>query len=289
LSEVLRLCMRLGKQLGNDELIKWARSEATGYDGWDSLPDYRVLSTNVKGTFFGPFGTGLKNVGIPQAVVEKEHRENLFKAHMTEPVGELERLAKNESSLRADWSADAVAYYQQKEIYENGLALAAAWRQLTPYAIAGILETVRTRVLDFVLRIEGELNVNSAANEVPEEIDRPAPQKVDQIVHNIFYGASNVSVGNSGTVHQTTVNVQPGDLEGLKKYLKGLGLTNKLIEELDDALQKDQSAESQPGPSTQNWLGKVMVQIGRGTLSIASNAAGSLVADAVMRFLGIRQ
>ena len=113
LSEILRLCMRLGKQLENEELVKWARSEATGYDEWKSLPDYRVLDTEVRGDFYGPFGSGLKNAGIPTAVIDKEHRDNLFKAHMMQPVAELEKLANAQNdngTLRSSWSADAVAY-----------------------------------------------------------------------------------------------------------------------------------------------------------------------------------
>lgn len=287
LGELLRLCMRLGKQLGNNDLIKWARSEAVGYDDWSSLPDYRVLNTQVKGDFFGPFGSGLKNASIPEAVVDKEHRENLFNAHMTQPVGELERLANADNkhgTLKSNWSGDAIAYYQQKEIYTNGLALANAWRELTQYAISGILETIRTRVLDFVLRIEEELNINSASSEPPEEISRPEQKKVDQIVHNTFYGASNVSVANSGTVNQTTINVQAGDLESLKSFLKSAGITDELIEELDKALSADIKSDSQPGPAAQNWLGKIMLQIGKGTLALSGNVTGSIIANALMRF-----
>lgn len=290
LSEILRLCMRLGKQLENEEFVKWARSEATGYADWKALPDYRVLDTQVRGDFYGPFGSGVKNAGIPTGVVDREHRDNLFKAHMTQSVAELEKLASannEDGTLRSSWSADAVAYYQQKEIYSNGLALASAWRVLTQYAVSGILETIRTRVLDFVLQIEGELGVNSAAKEKPIEIDKPESNAIDRIVYTTFYGAQNVAIGNVGPVTQSVINVQPGNLESLKSFLRDAGLTEELIIDLDMALEKDLGAKSQPGPATQSWLGKVMLQIGKGGLSLASNVSGSVIAEALMKFFGI--
>ncbi len=158
LSDVLRLCMRLGRLLDNKELSDWAKAEAGGYDNADSVPSYRIFDTNVRGTFLGPMGSGLKNAHIPKAVIEKEHRDNLFMVYMTQPVGELERLTSRSSdsdsnALTISWPADAIMYYQQKEIYQ-GLALSSAWQTMTTTVIAGVLEVIRTRILEFVLAIE---------------------------------------------------------------------------------------------------------------------------------------
>lgn len=292
LGNLLRLCMRLGKQLDNSELIEWARSETTGYENEHTLPDYRVLDTEVMGNFHGPFGSGIRNTGIPMHLTEKQHHDRLFKAHMMQPVAELEALANasNDSgTLKSNWSADTVAYYQQKEFYTNNMVLSAAWRVLTQYSLEGILDTIRTRVLDFVLQIEMELGVNSALPATQQEVEAPNSGKLTQIVANTIYGGNiNLAVGNSGTTHQTSMNVQAGDLSSLKEYLKGLGLEDEAIGDLDRALELDAAESSQPGPATQGWLGRVMIMLGRGTLSVGSNAVGSLIAEAVMRFLGIK-
>lgn len=290
LGEVLRLCMRLGNLLGNDELVTWAKSEAMGYDDNQSLPDYRVFKTEVHADFHGPFGSGIKNTIIPQSFIEKKHRDVLCTSYMTQPVAELEHLAtapNDGGTLRANWSGDAVAYYQQKELYSNGMVLAAAWRTLTQSSVAGVLETIRTRVLDFVLQIEGELGISSTSATTKGEIEKPATKKVEQIVYATIYGAGNVSVGNSGNLTQNIVNVQAGDLESLKAFLGDAGIPEPLIEELSEALDNDANADQQPGSATQGWIGKVMIMIGKGTLSLSSNVTGSLVASAIMKFLGI--
>src|ERR1700694_1499287 len=130
LSEVLRLCMRLGRLLDNKELSDWARAEAGGYDSINSLPDYRVFKTEVRGTFSGPAGSGLNNISIPRAAVDEAHQDSLFTVYMTQPVGELEQLAiglTDSNSISIPWSGNIIWYYQQREIY-SGYALNAAWK-----------------------------------------------------------------------------------------------------------------------------------------------------------------
>jgi AbiTii-like protein len=277
LSEVLRLCLRLGKQLGNEKLSSWALAELNGYNSVKELPDYRVQSVRVLGHFSGPFGSGLQNAPIPQISIDKEHRDNLFTSHLLDPVAELEQLSSGDQTqeLQSHWPADAIAYYQRKQIYE-GMVIADAWRVLSKSTIAGVLDTIRTRVLDFILSIEDELDIRRHGDKKEVEVNQQTSEKVTQTVHNVIYGG-NVSVGNIGDTTQQIITVHPGDLTGLKKHLKELGVTDNLLNDLDQALEKDVNSQTQPGPAVSGWLAKIMILIGRGSLSVASNTAGSQV------------
>src|SRR5258706_3471519 len=229
-SEVLRLCMRLAKQLHNEELLKWALSELNGYKGYKDLPDYRVQPSQVFGHFSGSFGSGLRNAHIPESVVDEKHRKMLFVNHMSEPVAELERLASKSGNetLQAYWSADAIAYYQRKEIYE-GMALASAWRLMTKSSLTGVLDTVRTRILEFALKIDAEIKIQRPVHkDEKNKLVQPPPERVSQIIHATIYGGT-VAVGNLGPTTQQTITVQPGDLKSLKKYLGELGVTPPLL------------------------------------------------------------
>ncbi|MEO7021933.1 MAG: hypothetical protein ABI234_17400, partial [Ktedonobacteraceae bacterium] len=162
LGEVLRLCLRLGRLLDNEKLSDWAKAESGGYRSTDILPDYRIFDTEVRATFLGPFGSRMSNISIPQAIVEEEHQETLFKVSMMQPVGELERLVSGNSdttSLTVPWSGNTIMYYQRKEIYGD-YVLASAGKVLTIATIAGVLEVIRSRVLEFVLVIEVELGID---------------------------------------------------------------------------------------------------------------------------------
>lgn len=292
LSEVLRLCMRLGSMLEYKELTQWAREEATGYPDIESLPDYRLLSCDVKAKFSGPMGSGIDNAQVPQSVVDKDHRDFLFNAQMTQSVAELERLAKDtgdegNNTLMSPWPGDIIAYYQRKEIYQ-GYVLGAAWRVLTRPMIVGILETIRTRVLDFVLAIEKELKISSTGTVKEPKIEIPKQDKVQHIFNTTITNPENVAFGNSGDVTQQSFRVEAGDLESLKTNLKEIGLPPKHIKELEKALEEDASSKEQPGPSTQGWLARTMIMIGKGSLALGTNTAGSLIANMLMQYLGLQ-
>jgi hypothetical protein len=282
--ELLRLCMRLGASLQTDELVKWAKYELNGYSSRDELPDYRQSESQVLGHFSGPFGRELRNAPIPRMNVNKDHHW-LFTNYMTEPVAELELLAGGDpsSALQAQWPADAIALYQEK-FYEH-MVLTSAWRVMSKAAIAGILDTIRTRVLEFVLQTRNELGIEKISSKgEPPRINKPKLEKVPQIVNNTIYGG-NQAFGNVGDTTQNSTQIQPGDLASLKEYLRQLGLTDEIIDDLDDALSADADSKNQPGPATRSWLSRVMIKIGSGTLSVASNAAGSLIATALMQYL----
>src|SRR5216684_3352412 len=88
-----------------------------------SRPEYEV-------PFLAPLEVALKMYLIPEAVIEEEHRDTLFKVSMMQPVGELEQLVigrTDTNSITIPWSGNTILYYQQREIYE-GYALNAAWK-----------------------------------------------------------------------------------------------------------------------------------------------------------------
>jgi hypothetical protein len=289
LGEVMRLCLRLGSLLKNKELSDWAKAEAGGYEYRDSLPDYRIFKTEVRGTFFGPFGSSISNVSIPEAVIDEDHREALFTIHMMQPVGELEQLvnkSEDTNSVTVPWTGNTILYYQRKEFFE-GYALNSAWKVMTTTLIAGILEVIRTRVLEFVLVIERELGIDMMNDDNKKPLETPSEEKVHQIFNTTIHGGTSIALGNQGTTNQYAMQVQPGDLQGLKEKLTQLGVTDELITDLDTALDKDADSDEQPGPHVQGWFGKLMIKAGRGTLQLASATATTVVMAEVRRFLGL--
>jgi hypothetical protein len=291
LGEVMRLCLRLGRLLGNKELSDWAKAEGGGYTSRASLPDYRVFATEVRGTFSGCFGRNIENGLIPHFWIEEAHRDIFCKAHLMQPVGELEHLSHggkaDTNTLTIPWPADVVMYYQRKEIYQDFI-LVEAGQILTTTSIAGILEDIRTRVIEFVLAIEKELGIdimNYDNNKKP--LEASAQEKTSQIFNMTINGGSNFALGNSGSTNQQAIQVQPGDLKGLKEKLAQLGVPDVLLNDLDTALVKDADAEEQPGPHVNNWFGKLAIKVGTGAVQLAEAAATTVVMTEVRRFLGL--
>ena len=279
--------MRLGKHLNNEKLTQWALYELNGYDYKENLPEYRIHSSEVVGHFSVPFGSGIRNAHIPKIVIEKEHRDILFTNYMMQPVAELEQLTEGDKgeALISYWPADFIVFYQRKEIYQ-GMVLSSAWRTLTKPSISGILDNIRTRILEFALRIEQELSSVSNKMSKDQKLIKPNSERILQIFNNTIY-SGNVSVGNIGNISQTINKKNKGNFDQLKKYFTEIGLTETLINELKKSLNKDVSSKTLPGRNTSNWISKVMVLIGKGTISLTTNTAASLISTAILKYLGI--
>jgi hypothetical protein len=195
LATLLRKCKVLAARLGNAELKQWIDNELNGYESKESLPSYRVLRVNSKGHFSGPFQSGLRNADIPLSCIPEHFRDNLTYSYLKEPIAALESLASSaeRGTAKEPWNPDLVAYVGQ-DIYE-GLNCMQAWKVIPINSIVAALDTVRTRVLNFVLEIEAEA---PEAGEAPAN-SSPLPQdKVHQIFNTYITGnVQNVATGSS--------------------------------------------------------------------------------------------
>jgi len=179
LASILRKCLILATQLKSEELRAWALNELEGY-GVSDVPDYRVLGITAKGLFLGGWGAQINDQPLPSIVLEEEHRHWATTAEARQGVASLEALVAKDptGSARVNWPADMVVYYQTK--FFEGYALNRAWQDIPMPGIIAILDTVRTRVLKFMLELEDEVGDIEAiiANKKVEEV---AP-----VVQNVF-------------------------------------------------------------------------------------------------------
>lgn len=290
-SNLLRQCLRLASELESNDLELWARAEISGYRGEVRLPDYRTVSVDMRGDYSGPFGSGYRNAPVPSWVFE-EHELDMFATYdFRQPLAEIEDLLdtardSDESTLKVHFPPEMIALLQRRSPVYEGHVLASGWQLLSGSTLSGIVDMVRTKALDFVLQIgrklpsidSGEVGLGGA----------PAPETVSQIVNTTIYGASNVAIANHGDVTQVAeTTVLQGDFDSLATYLGELGLGAEVVAELEQAIRIDQDSAAQPGPTVESWIGRVMSKIGMGSLVLAGNASGSIIAEAILRFLGL--
>jgi hypothetical protein len=198
LPTLLRMCMVLAARLGSDDFKTWIDRELSGYDRKEDLPEYRVLNVNSKGHFGGAFNSGLRNADIPLVCVPEELRESLGHSYIFQPVAAMAALiAKNDSgTLQEPWNPDIVAHVG-RNIYERMVCM-QAWKVIPATAFVAALDTIRTRVLNFVLEIEA---TNPDAGESMPTEKLISPETVQHIfntyitgnVQNLASGSTNVS------------------------------------------------------------------------------------------------
>lgn len=195
-SNLLRKCKILAYKLGNEDFKSWVEHELNGYPkDTKLLPSYRILeSVHSKGNFSGAFGTAINNAGVPTYNLPDVLKENLTKALFFNSIASLESLTNDTAStLSQEWDPLILAEFGDN-MYENFICM-QAWKVIPISFVIGIVDTIKTKILNFVLEIEmidknaGEVAINS--NPIPQE-------KINQIFNiSITGNVQNLASGNN--------------------------------------------------------------------------------------------
>jgi hypothetical protein len=259
--------------------------ELNGYPPTEQLPDYRILNgIESRGHFVGIGGSSLNGAPIPPLCLPEEWRDHIKIVQLRDGVATYEDLARTgeNGSFQIPWPADVTAIVGRK-IYRQMNCL-SAWQVISRGAVVALLDTVRNRVLNFVLEIEAQA---PEAGEVP--VGKPAlsSDRVNQVFNTVIMGGTN-TIAAGGSV-QVAVGVQVGDVASLIRYLRQLGVTEDDAKELNQALQSDAkpSAEDRFGPRVSSWLGKMVAKAASGSWKVGSAVASDVLSKALLKYYGL--
>ena len=122
----------------------------------------------------------------------------------------------------------------------SGYALVSGWQLLSKSQVDSILDTVRNRLLTFMLELEEQfpdlVESEDAAKNIPKE------QAATTFNHYV-YGGQNVIASGQGITQHTVFpqpELSPGDLEALLDYMRGLNLPEEDVAELQEVLEEDE-------------------------------------------------
>lgn len=282
---LLRQCLILANDLDNESLKTWATAELNGYPDYKAMPEYRSTQITAKGLFLGPFGAQIPNQPLAPSVLKEAHQFWATTAHLMEPVSSYERLASDpdkDGCATMNWPADLTAAYQTKFIH--GYALNRAWQEIPMGAVVGVVDTVRTRILQFALEIQRE--IGSTKGEEP-----PASAKVDQAVQTIIYGGTNIfhsTVGENAQFGGQRLVVE-GDFPSLAEHLRQTGVAPEQVDELKKAIESDAAdgAGKGFGARVAGWLQGAGSLVGKEGGKAISSTAGKAVTTAVLSYFGM--
>lgn len=286
---LLRLCKVFGAQADSAELVAWVGHELSGYPTAVGLPDYRVLRVTSKGHFSGPFGSGLRNADIPIYCLPKEFQDTYRQAVVTESVGSLqstvERTAKD-ATLQMPWPTEAVALFGQN-MYEN-MHCIGAWKVISVSSLRGILDAVKTRVLDFTLALQ-KLHPELMASQ-NNGAQLASPQELSQTFNTTIYGSVGAIANASSHVTQN-VSVSQGDRSALDMTLASHGVPADAITQLHEAIKSDevdgQKSAIGLGPKVKQWLGDAILKVGFGLWNVTTETAVKVLPPLVAGYIGI--
>ena len=279
-STLLRRCLVLAHFLKNDRLKAWAENELNGYGSTqdETIPAYRKISAPAKGLLLGAFGAVRNDQPIPSGLLDEEDRHRAESAVFFQPIAAFEANPIYGGYFSLPWPSNLVLKYER--IFSD-YALNKAWQVIPNTVIAGLVDTIKTRVLLFALELKDDVE------SVNNDFGKVAKEKVEKnIVINIL-GGNNV-VASCDVTQVSNVIIEKGDWNGLDKALKEIGLKATEISELKVALKEDETIASKPtfGERTLTWIKGLGTMAGGLAVKIGADAIKEVVTKLINGFLG---
>lgn len=263
LPSLLRLCMVLASRLRNPTLKAWVDAELNGYSRDAALPEYRVVAAPSRMMVHSM--TGSATIPVPQVAIlhatAADVAEHILRVRVRPSVAEIVEFSKT-GGMACPWPHQAIVAVAPFITEWDAIA---ANVEVPPQKLAGILDVIRTRVLNFALELE---DADPTLGEEPTPTAGPAAERVSQIVNQTF----NFHGGHARVTAPVT------QIAGLEQRLRaGLieeGLSPEEVEQVTALVRQEQKP--------QGVLAK-MKKLGG---AIAKKATETGVAEVVKQFFG---
>lgn len=284
---LLRKCKVLAVSLGNSDFKSWVEHELNGYPSKNNLPEYRILNVQSRGHFSGPFGSGYKSVLIPPRCLPKEWGDLASRAYLTDSLSQYNALLLHDpdsgGELMSHWPADLLP---EVKIFEDTVCY-AAWREIPRNSIVSLIDIIKNKILDFVLKIE---EIDPKAGDGLSDPKTLSEEDVKQVFNiSIMGNVGNMATGSSNFSQDQHIEVLEGDMDSLKKYLSSKGITNADISSLEKALEADppQKSPDTLGLKTATWVGKMVAKAATGAWKVGVGIATDLLNKAILAYYGL--
>ena len=162
------------------------------------------------------------------------------------------------------------------------MSLVTAWKQLGSNEIAQILETVKNKLLDFVLELQDSF---PELAESDDKIGEVPPERITYMYNTHIHGNQNVVATGANITQDVRQVVRSNDLSSLLSYLKSIGVSEEDTQELKEAVEADGPREESAGlgPRVRDWLGKKAAE---GALNATLSGIAMTTAKAVAQYYG---
>ena len=274
-------------KMGHKELVMWVNKELNGYTEKDELPDYRIISAQVRVSATN----GAYNVDshpIPMSNIDRKFRDVWEEARITYSLAIIEKMVSSsrENMLQSQIPMEANGMITKG--LSNSFVVQRAWSEIPVASVSNILMQVRSRLLDFVLELNSEFSEIESDKELKEAV-----RKFDasNLFNNAIFGDNVTILLGSENTQKVTNSIKKNDFEALSKVLYENGVDKSDLNLLKNAINKDQSfsivEKDKFGPSVKSWMESMLSKAINTSWQIELGVAGSLLATALNNYYGL--
>lgn len=276
-------------KLDQQELTSWVNDELNGYGEDKEVPQYRVVSAQVFGNLTNG-GWRHSNTLLPIRHLSDRVREYLEKEKLRHALSVLERFANKQEGKLVHKIPPEYNDSLGKSL-GNGYWVENAWGQIESSQVVQVLTEIRSRLLDFILELQGKLGDNVTDANLKKEaakIDTPAMFAQSIFGGNPTFGDNTTFVLGHGNSQQVTSTRIQGDFNALANELTKAGVGKEDVIALQAAIDADvgaqEHAEKKFGPAVRKWMHGMMGKAIDLAWQIEVNIAGGLLTNALQAY-----
>ena len=168
----------------------------------------------------------------------------------------------------------------------RGFGIQEAWSEIEVSSVVQILAEVRSRLLDFVLRLREQLP------EDPGHIQKQSVDTKSLFSHAILGDNTTIIIGDKNKTDIVNLDLKD-NLQALRDELKKHDVSASDIDELENAIKKDESSvgssSGELGSSVRGWIKRMLHKAVEATWQIELAVASAMLTDALKRYYGWKQ
>lgn len=289
LGSILLKLRILAARLGSDILEEWVKYKSEGYPMDAEVPPYRVVGVSFRGTFFGPFGSGITNAQIPSYLIEKHAGESWTKYKVRESIAAVDEMVKN-STDGGSFGIDAsnLILLLQGKIYKE-YACNDVSGSISPTSFYEIQQAVRSRILELTIELEksvpGAMHVAFGASVT----NKTETEKVQQISQQIIYGNVSTAVAG-GAGANIAVGITERNNNSFIEHLLANGIPESDASELVEIMESEEpTSTNEPfGEKAKNWIATNLKKATEGTWNVGISVATKVLTEAALKYYGLK-
>lgn len=186
LSDALYKVLVITKELGNEEVLKWVKSELNGYDVDIELPDYRITSS-LTINYSGINGSyKVNNVSLNPAYLKLDTLKKIKTVKSRESITSIENKLKEEGDVyHIDLS------YLTNEVYENttdgyhGVTCTSIWQVIPKQFFQEIYDNLKTKLIEILITLEYDLGVLDSKG-IRYKKDKSKYKSLNSKIHHVI-------------------------------------------------------------------------------------------------------
>lgn len=235
ISRIMLKAQVIAANLDIPDFTNWVSREQNGYKDDEQIPEYRKCMCSAKVNLTQGFKV-ITNFDVPiDAIPDKVAREMLLYAYFYNPISEIEAMAtKSGAEAMLKEVAPSYAYAKVSKIFPYA-HVDMLWKLINVSATSGIVDKVKSKMLDFFLGLEKQSKLGIDFNQLEGK------KEVKQVLHQTI----NAGIYHSGTGNIVSTNSTVGgvmsvsNIDGIKELISKIRETKELDE--DEDAQKELS------------------------------------------------